>query len=215
MKKFVKRYIIIAVVVIAAIVIASWMFNNSKMASNTMQVAEMVSTGSASGINVGVLTEDLRSIGELATVEYLYTDAAWFVNSNQIFGHDVPLTEKSFLAKWDGAIKAGIDVSRLRIEVDEDEKILTISIPPAYITSHEIFYDTFEVLNEKDGLFNNITVTDSNSVIEESKKAMEQRALDNGLLDNAADNAKTLINSFLEYDARIADYAFNLTDDEE
>ena len=57
---------------------------------------------------------------------------------------------KSFIAKWEGSIKAGIDISKVIVEKDDME--IVIYIPKAEILSHEIISDSIETLDEKDGI---------------------------------------------------------------
>lgn len=158
-----------------------------------------------STIDTRMLTQEIHALGELATVEYLYTDASHFSDTKQFQGYDIPLTTKSFLVKWDGVIKAGVDVTEIAIHTDEDEKEILIRIPGARILSNEIDNDSFETLNETDGLFNKVTVDDVNSLVGENKGLMEKRAIENGILEKAADNAKAIILQLLDADQIIHD----------
>jgi len=144
-----------------------------------------------------VLTE-IRSIGELATVEYLYTDAGKFSDPKQLFGHDIPFTRKSFVMRWDGSIKAGIrDVGAITAEVNQETKVIMVALPKSEILSHTVDKESLEVLDERGGLFNPISVDDVSVFQRESEAATEQRALDNGILEKAQDNAETLIRGLL------------------
>lgn len=149
-------------------------------------------------IDLSVMAKEIQAIGELATMEYLYTDAGRFMDNMQIQGIDIPLTTKSFLIKWDGVIKAGIDVTQITMSTDEGSKKITVYIPQARILSHEIDNDSLETLDERNNIFNKITVDNVNTFMTESKKNMEGRALENGLLEKALENAKVLIVKFLE-----------------
>ena len=60
-----------------------------------------------------VLEQKLQEIGELATVEYHYTNMGKFENQLDFYGWAVPLTKKSFIVSYDGVIKAGVDISDL------------------------------------------------------------------------------------------------------
>ena len=59
-------------------------------------------------ITVDLITSEIRDIGELATIEYLYTDAGKFEDPKKLFNVNIPFTTKSFIAKWNGTIKAGV-----------------------------------------------------------------------------------------------------------
>lgn len=151
-------------------------------------------------IDINVIQNKIQSIGELATIEYLYTDAGKYENSKQLWGKDVIFTNKSFIAKWDGIIKAGIDVNQISIEIVSQNKEIVIKMPQAKILSHEIDDTSFETLDEKNGLFNSIEIDDIRDFDEQSKIAMEKRVIDNGILDKAMDNAKTIISQLIDND---------------
>ena len=156
-------------------------------------------------IDLGIITSEIKDIGEFATIEFLYTDAAKYSNTKQIKGLDIPLTKKSFLVKWDGNIKAGIDAEKIEIDTNYDRKIIKIDIPKAKILSHEIDNDSFETLDENNNVFNSITVDDVNSFVGENKKFMEEKFIKRGLLDKAEENAENLITNFLKSNQVIRD----------
>ena len=156
--------------------------------------AEEISTE----IDMQIVLKDIQAIGELATVEYLYTDAGKFSDPKQLFGKNIPLTTKSFVMRWDGSIKAGIrDVSDITARADTASKTIIVSLPEAEILSHTVDKDSIEVLDESGGLFNPISVSDVSKFQTESEKATEQRAIDNGILNHAQRNAEELIQNLL------------------
>lgn len=154
----------------------------------------------AKEVNIRTINAEIQNIGELATVEYLYTDAGKFEDQGKLFGQELPfsLTTKSFIVKWDGSIKAGVDISRVRAEVNEAEKEIIVYIPKAEILSHEIKTGSVETLDEKNGLFNKISVEDIREFGTAGREAMEQRAVENGLLDQAFENAEGIILGLME-----------------
>ena len=144
-------------------------------------------------VSVAVIEKEIKTIGELATQEYKYTNAGSFTDNKQLRNFKIPLTKKSFIAKWDGTIKAGIDIQKIAIEVDDEAKIITIFMPKAEILSHELDENSFEVLREDDNIFNPIEIEDVKKFDAKSKETMEQRAIDNGILDKAYESAKNVI----------------------
>lgn len=151
-------------------------------------------------INLSLINSEIQDIGELATVEYLYTDVGKFEDPKQLFGKNIPFTTKSFIVKWDGVIKAGIDISKIEIEENKMKKEILIRIPEAEILSHEIDDESIETLDEKDGLFNPIKIDDVRTFDANTKDAMEQRAIENGLLERALANAKDIIYNIVHTD---------------
>lgn len=151
-------------------------------------------------VNIELITSEIRDIGELATIEYLYTDAGKFEDPAKLFGKEVPFsfTTKSFIAKWDGIIKAGVNVDEIEVEIDEFNKEIIVHIPEAEILSHEIDEESIQTLDEKNGLFNPIKVDDIREFDVINKEAMEQKAIDKGLLDKAYENAKTIIYKLID-----------------
>lgn len=151
-------------------------------------------------IDLALIKSELKDIGELATVEYLYTDAGRFEDPKKLFGTNIPFTTKSFILKWNGVIKAGIDITRIIPSIDDTAKEIIIHMPEPTILSHNIDDETVEVLNEKDGLFNHVTIEDIIEFNMSSKEDMERRAIDNGLLIKASDNAKSIIEKIVYND---------------
>ena len=161
-------------------------------------------------VSINLLQSQICDIGELATVEYLYTDAGKFENPKKLLGVNVPLTTKSFIAKWDGIIKAGVKVDEITIETDDSNKEIVIYIPKATILSHEIMDDSIETLDQKDGLFNPVKVEDVRTFDSISKESMEKRAIENGLLDKAYKNAKQIIKKLVNNEA-IKNLGYHIT----
>lgn len=213
LKKF--QVVFITALVIALIIIGEGIAianlskkNKEKDATIKKQnEATFVAEEITSKVDIKVLTSEMQSIGELVTVEYLYADAGQFSDSKKINGVEIPLTQKSFVVRWEGTIKAGIDLSKVTIEdvSKEDDKILKIRIPKAEIISHEINNNSFETLDESNGLFNRITVDDVNTFVGDNKEFMEARVIENGILSKATENAKTQIKYLMDsYDDVVA-----------
>ena len=135
-----------------------------------------------------VLENQLTGISELASVTYSYTNMAQFKNSREFYGMKVPFTTKSFILTYDGVIKAGVDLSAAEVRVSGTA--VTVKLPEAAILSHEIDEDSVEVFDEKTSIFNPFTVEDMAAFQADQKQAMEAKALDKGLLTEAAEKAK-------------------------
>lgn len=151
-----------------------------------------------------LLASRLRSVQELVTVSYYYTNMGRFENQVDFYGWKVPFTTKSFIVSYDGVIKAGVDLDRLQVTVGNEE--ITVTLPESRIISHEIPEDSLEVFDESDNLFNHITIEDYTAFTRDQKSAMEQRAVDGGLLDRADQEARTAVNSLLGIMPGLEDY---------
>ena len=146
-----------------------------------------------------LLYQQLLQENELLTVKYLYTNMGKYENSIQLGNADIPFTKKSFIISYDGLIKAGIDLDKVEIEVDD--KVIRITIPPAEILSHEIDEETIQVYDEKNSIFNGLSTQDVTNFQKQQKEEMEQKAIHNGILKEAKTNAehslRSLCSSFL------------------
>ena len=144
-----------------------------------------------------LIGQQLRAVEELVSLEYSYTNVGRFEDQVDFYGWKVPFTAKSFIVSYDGVIKAGVDLSQVQVEVDEIRQAVTVRLPASRILSHEIPEDSIEVFDESDNLFNRITIEDYTGFTLDQKKAMEQRAEDNGLLTSADEKARAAVESLL------------------
>ena len=145
-----------------------------------------------------LLASRLRSVQELVTVSYYYTNMGRFENQVDFYGWKVPFTTKSFIVSYDGVIKAGIDLGGVTIDVDEASRTITVTLPPSTITDNNIPQETINVLEVKNGLFNEVTIDDYNALIVEEKRVMEEKAVEIGLLTDADSEARAIVRAFLE-----------------
>ena len=149
-----------------------------------------------------LLASRLRSVQELVTVSYYYTNMGRFENQVDFYGWKVPFTTKS------GVIKAGVDLEQLQVSIGGGE--VTVTLPESRIISHEIPEDSLEVFDESDNLFNHITIEDYTAFTRDQKSAMEQRAVDGGLLDRANQEARTAVDSLLRIMPGLEEYTLTV-----
>lgn len=226
-KQYKNRIIVISIVVLVLLVIVFAIFfkgySNAKdryediikeLQEENKRLSEptAVYQEASKEVDISVIKTTIQNIGELATLEYMYTDAGKFEDPAKLFGKDIPFlfTTKSFIAKWDGKIKAGVDISQVTVEENKLSKEIVIHIPKAKILSHDIDDESIETLDQKDGLFNPVKVEDVREFDAVSKEAMEQRAIENGILDKAFENAKDIIYKLIYTDV-VEEKGYNIT----
>ncbi|MBR0138525.1 MAG: DUF4230 domain-containing protein [Erysipelotrichaceae bacterium] len=144
---------------------------------------------------VSVIEGELSEIAELASAEYYYTNMAKYENYSEIYGVKVPFTTTRFIIAYDGVIKAGIKMDKIRIEVLDKQIIITL--PEAEILSHEIDFDSLAITDETYSIFNHLEITDYNQFYADQSKVVEEKALSRGLLEKAIENAKMILTNFL------------------
>jgi len=146
----------------------------------------------------GMIEEDIKDIGELATIEYRYTNAG-SCDAKKVLanGWTLPFSKKTLVMVMDGVIKAGVDIEKMTIQSDETKKTITVTLPKAKILSNELDMDSARVFDEDRGLFNPVTVDDAVEVMKDIKKTAVENAEKNGLYEQATENAQRIIRSLL------------------
>lgn len=187
--KFMKKIIvsIIAVAIIAGgAFIGGFMVQNNSTPPIPEPEPEITSAD---------LSQQLQNINELSTVKYIYTNMGQFQQSNDFYGVTIPFTTKKFIVSYDGIIRAGVDISKTTINIDETD--IKIIVPAAQIMSHEIDENSLQIFDESKNIFNPISIEDYNQFQIDQKGAIEKKAVDSGLLNDAAENAKIAIENLL------------------
>ena len=166
------------------------------MAGSFIMGAVLTHQESQPVITADLLGQQLRDIQELSTVEYHYTNMGRFENQKDFYGWKVPFTTKSFIVAYDGVIKAGVDLSEMKIEVSG--KTITVTMPEAKVLSHEMDEESLEVYDETHNIFNPIEIEDYTQFTADQKESIEARALDNGLLTSAVQRAENTVRGLIE-----------------
>lgn len=149
-----------------------------------------------------VTSETLKSalggLSKLVTQEYAYRNADKKSSSDTwMFGWERPFSGKSILITYDGIIEAGIDFNEIKVDVDDDKHVVTVTLPESEITRNDIPQETIEIVEVKDGLFNEVTQKDFNDFVTEQKPVMEAKAIEQGILERANSEAKELVRAIL------------------
>lgn len=164
----------------------------------TIYVTHIIDSSSSNNqsINITVLESNIKEIKELSTIEYKYTDLGKYENYTDFYGWKVPFTTSKFICTYSGTIKAGFDLSTAKVSLQDDT--ITITLTQPVILSHEIDYDSLEIIDESYSIFNKITITQYNEFYKEQAQKMEQKSIENGLLDSAKSNGELFIKNVIK-----------------
>mgnify|MGYP001467968954 CR=1 FL=1 len=138
----------------------------------------------------------ISHIQELSTVKYNYTGVIGYKDAKKFFNINIPLTEKFFLVKYNGYLKAGVDFDKILVDVDDDK--VRVSIPRARIFDIVIDENSITVYNESDNAFNPIKISDYNQALAKEKETMRRDAIKQGILKDANQHAELAIKSILK-----------------
>ena len=149
-------------------------------------------------ISAIVLQNKISAMSELAVVTYTYTELGQYESSKEFYGVKMPFTTNRFLLTYDGVIKEGIDMTEVKVDVDQSVKTVTVTQPQAEILSHEIDEDSVKIYDEKTSIFNAFTIEDYTSFYADQKKTVEKKARDKGLMSEAQTQAENAVRQLLD-----------------
>ena len=139
----------------------------------------------------------LREIGKLCTAEYDFTHVETFESQKDLFGLKIPGTKASYVYSYDGTIMAGVDFTRISVEKDDAKMRITIHFPKVENISSEIDMDSFTLYGEKKSIFNPFEVEDFALTQSDMIRVELDKAVEDGILDRAAENAEQILINFL------------------
>ncbi|CEA16162.1 MAG TPA: DUF4230 domain-containing protein [Fermentimonas caenicola] len=149
------------------------------------------------GYSSSTIMNRITHIQELALVKHNYTGVISYKDYMKFLNINIPLTDKYFLLKYNGYLKAGVDFSRVKIDVQNDSTI-HVSIPKPKILDTVIDEKSVEVFNESENAFNPIKISDYNEALTREKNNMIKDAIDQGILSDATEQAKIVLRTMLE-----------------
>ena len=149
------------------------------------------------GYDSSTVMSRISHMQELALVKHNYTGVIGYKDYMKFLNINVPLTEKYFLLKYNGYIKAGVDFNRIKLNVENDSTV-HVSIPQPKILDTVIDEKSVEVYNESENAFNPIKISDYNEALTREKNVMIRDAIAQGIYTDATDQAKIAITSLLK-----------------
>ena len=143
------------------------------------------------------LKASIEDIGDLVTVEYNYTDILTYKDSLTLMDMKIPFTDKSYIIKYNGYIKAGVDLSKAVVK-DIKETSVVLDVPVATITDSVLDEKSMVILDQKNNIFNPLDLGDYQDTLKKELNARELKAKKDGLLERAQDNADKILRKLLQ-----------------
>ena len=143
------------------------------------------------------VSESILQIMQLSTLEYNYTDVVSYKESSKYKDMVIPFTEKRFMIKYTGYLKAGSDLSNIEIDTPDSETV-HVTINHAKITDNVINEEDIYVYDEKGSLFNNLKIADVYDIMVTEKQNTEEKLIEGGFLEDADQRSEDLITELLK-----------------
>lgn len=109
----------------------------------------------------------------------------------------MPFTEKSFLIKYDGYLKAGINAQDIQI-LSNEGKAIEVKLKNSKILDHVIDEKSIYVYDEKNSVFNNLSINDIFNQLSTEKDKIETQLEEKGFLKDTDNNIKLFLEEFLK-----------------
>ena len=149
------------------------------------------------GISSKAVEQRMQDIGELATQEAYVTIVNKDASKAKLFGIDVPLTDSKYIFSYDVTIKAGLNFADVSLTVDEQHKIVTVTLPEVTILETSLDLDSLEVYDESNNIFNPLKISQMNTNQQLMEDQGKEKALNMGILAAAQSNAEVLMTNLL------------------
>lgn len=168
---------------------------------------EVIQVNESAVLTVWNIEEILRPASELITTKYYYTDADIFENYKQLGGMKIPLTTNKTVFTYDGTVSIGIDFSQIAIELDNEERVITVTLPPSRIIANEIDASSFRYYDVTNSVFNQTEMGDITELIDQLKQKKEEKIYaDESILLQSDQNAQRILEGFLSASELTGDY---------
>ena len=208
MTKRTKLYLILLAVIVLAI--AALLIWHAAARGGTAQAPSAPSSGEIADSNRAVklvtvekeitteiIRETLRDVGLLVTQEYGFTEVVNYSSVKSLFKIELPFTESSYVAGYDGVVTAGIDFTGITVEKDDELHSVTVRLPRPEILNVDIDPKSFRLYSEKESIWNPVSIADYNDSLIELENNARTKAIENGILERAGSNARLLILSMV------------------
>jgi len=156
-----------------------------------------ISTNKKTTLLSNRIEEKIIRLVELSTVKYNYTNIVEYEDKVQVNGVNIPFTNKKFILKYSGYIKAGIDLKTIQIDF-KDKDTIEIIMGKAEIFENVISEEDVYFFDEKDSIFNKLSFKDLYVVLIEEKEKMKEEVMEKGILNDAEKNGEEIITSLLQ-----------------
>ncbi len=158
-------------------------------------------------ISVESLVDSLQDVGKLVTEEYYFTEVVEYSSVKTLWKITLPWTKSAFLISYDGVVSAGVDMTAVRVEVNEESKTIRVITPEAEIMAVDIDFDSFICYSENSGIGNRISIKEFNGALQSVEETARSKAVEKGVLVRAKEHADLLIRTVISSLVDLGEYS--------
>lgn len=142
-------------------------------------------------ITTDYITGKLEAASELTTAELTYTGLVNYEDGSIPF-----LTKKTFTMVYTATVKAGIDFSKIKIDVKKDSVV--VSLPESQVLSVNVDPNSIDFYDESFALFNWTDREDVKDALVVAESDVQLHADTSSLINKAREQTEKLIRGLLE-----------------
>ena len=176
---------ILVIGIIVAIVLTWFNMERKKLVDGFMSAEPSLSAET--------ITAKIEAASDLVTSKVTLKGVAEFSDCGWWF-----FNKGDFVLVYTSEVKAGIDVKKVDLTVDDGQKIVYIYVPKAEILSVKILPESIKYYNESFALLNFDKKEDANRAQKMAEEVAEKDALGAGVLEAANTQSEILIRGILE-----------------
>ena len=155
-------------------------------------------------LDMSSIIAKLEKSSELTTAKLTYTGMSEFKDSGITF-----INKADFIMVFEATARAGIDVKEVKVEADDTNRIVQITLPKAKVLDVKVNMDSIKYFNEKFALFNVDPKEDANKANALAEEAAKKEVAEMGILEMADQQAEALITGLIQ-DAVPKDYVIKI-----
>ena len=148
-------------------------------------------------VSVHTVVKEVLPVGEYTSLVYHYTSLIRNVNAKDIKGWKIPFTTKKYVFSYTGAIKLGVDGTRIQVE-QEGDSVIRLVFPPVKILSHEVLSGSIEVYEQSQSIFNEIQIAEAFKITEDRKLEQEEIVMGSTVVKEAQDSMEQQIGALVK-----------------
>lgn len=142
-------------------------------------------------VTSALLASKLEDASDLTTAEVTYNGLIHYDDGGIPF-----LTQQKYSMIYSATVEAGIDLSKVEIEVTDDE--VHVKLPEVTVDEPRVDMDSIDFYDESFALFNWDERQDGIDAVKEAEKDCKNKADIDSLKNRAYDNAKKVVSELLE-----------------
>ena len=146
-----------------------------------------------------IVLEEIKNVSELATFRKNFKSTLKFEDVTQFLDFQIPGTSRKFSMDYTGTIVCGCDLSKIRIEREENSKNrVKITVPQSKILDIYADVNSFKIHSQEAGIFaENIKIEEQNELIAKDLESQKKSAIQDGIIELSNENIRQVLTSII------------------